>query len=130
MAKILVVDDHPHIARLIERELSREGHQVLSAADGEEALRLVARERPEVVILDIILPKLDGYEVLRVLKSDPETREIGVIMLTVLDQDGAVTHGLDLGADWYLPKPFVPGDIATLVRRFLQMTPVQGPKSP
>lgn len=124
MAKILVVDDHPHIARLIERELQREGHQILTAADGEEALRLVAQERPEIVVLDVILPKLDGYEVLRVLKGDPETRGIRVIMLTVLDQDGAVSHGLELGADWYVPKPFVPGDIATLVRRFLQITPV------
>ena len=73
-----------------------------------------------MIVLDVILPKIDGYEVLRVLKSDPETREIGVILLTVLDQDGAVSHGMELGADWYVPKPFVPGDIATLVRRFLQ----------
>jgi DNA-binding response OmpR family regulator len=119
-----VVDDHPHIARLIGRELEREGHVILAAADGEEALRLIARERPEVVVLDVILPKIDGYEVLRVLRNDPETRDTGVIMLTVLDQDGAVAHGLDLGADWYVPKPFVPGDIATLVRRFLQSSPV------
>jgi DNA-binding response OmpR family regulator len=124
VAKILVVDDHPHIARLIERELEREGHVILAAADGEEALRLIARERPDLVILDVILPKIDGYEVLRVLRNDPETRETGVIMLTVLDQDGAVAHGLNQGADWYVPKPFVPGDIATLVRRFLQGMPV------
>jgi DNA-binding response OmpR family regulator len=124
VAKILVVDDHPHIARLIERELAREGHQVVAAADGEEALRLIAREPPDVIVLDVILPKIDGFEVLRILKSDPETRRIGVIMLTVLDQDGAVSHGLELGADWYVPKPFVPGDIATLVRRFLQISPV------
>lgn len=120
MAKILVVDDHPHIARLIERELEREGHTLLTAADGEEALRVIARERPEVIVLDVILPKIDGFEVLRLLRSDPETRQTRVIMLTVLDHDGAVSHGLDMGADWYVPKPFVPGDIATLVRRFLQ----------
>lgn len=123
MAKILVVDDHPHIARLIERELEREGHTLLMAADGEEALRVIARERPEVIVLDVILPKIDGYEVLRVLRDDPETRQARVIMLTVLDHDGAVAHGLDMGADWYVSKPFVPGDIATLVRRFLQSSP-------
>jgi two-component system alkaline phosphatase synthesis response regulator PhoP len=120
VAKILVVDDHPDIARLIQRELENEGHTIVTASDGEEALRLVAREEPAVVVLDVILPKMDGFEVLRALRSDPATRGIRVIMLTVMDQDGAVSHGLELGADWYVAKPFVPGDIASLVRRFLQ----------
>lgn len=123
MATILVVDDHPHITRLLQRELEQDGHRIVTAADGEEVLRLASCERPDVVVLDVILPKVDGFEVLRRLKSDPELRATRVIMLTVMDQDASITRGLELGADWYVPKPFVPGDIATLVRRFLQTPP-------
>src|SRR5438445_10021696 len=120
MAKILVVDDHPHIVRLVRRELERESHEVITAEDGEEALTLIRREQPALVVLDVVMPRKNGFEVLRELKADPVTREIVVIMLTVKDRDAEFTHGLQLGADWYVPKPFVPGDIAALVRRFLE----------
>jgi DNA-binding response OmpR family regulator len=119
MAKILVVDDHPPIVRLLQRELERDGHEVISAGDGEEALRKVVAESPAVVILDVILPRMDGFEVLRAIRSEPALAGVGIIMLTVLDQDGSIAHGLEQGADFYISKPFVPGDIATLVRRFL-----------
>jgi DNA-binding response OmpR family regulator len=119
MAKILVVDDHPQIVRLLQRELERDGHEVIAAADGEEALRKVVTEHPALVVLDVILPKMDGFEVLRAIRSDATCGKIGVIMLTVLDQDGSIAHGIEEGADFYVTKPFVPGDIASLVRRFL-----------
>jgi CheY-like chemotaxis protein len=119
MATILVVDDHPHIVRLVRRELEGEGHSVTTATDGEEALQQVHQTRPALIVLDVAMPRKNGFEVLRELKSDPETREIPVILLTVNDQDTAVTHGLNLGADWYVPKPFAPGDLAALARRFL-----------
>src|SRR5207244_3460527 len=87
MAKILVVDDHPHIVRLVQRELERDGHQVVTAADGEEALERVQQEQPALVILDVVMPRMNGFEVLRALKSDPATEPIAVIMLTVKNQD-------------------------------------------
>ena len=119
MAKILVVDDHPHIVRLVRKELEREAHEVITAEDGDEALRLAREEKPAVVVLDVVMPRRNGFEVLRELKADPATRDIFVIILTVKDKESEFTHGLNLGADWYLPKPFVPGDIASLVQRFL-----------
>ncbi len=119
MAMILVVDDHPRIVRLVQRELEKEGHVVTTAADGEEALQQVQQARPALIVLDVAMPRKNGFEVLRELKSDPETREIPVIMLTVNVEDTAVAHGLNLGADWYVAKPFTPGDLAALVRRFL-----------
>jgi two-component system, OmpR family, alkaline phosphatase synthesis response regulator PhoP len=119
MTKILVVDDHPHIVRLVQRELESESHEIITAVDGEEALEKIRAERPALVVLDVMLPKKSGLEVLRAVRRDPATRETTIIMLTVKDQDADVTRGLRLGADWYLTKPFRPGDIATLARRFL-----------
>ena len=122
MAKILVADDHPAIVRLLQRELEQEGHEVLVAMDGEAAIRIVREERPALVVLDVILPGKDGFEVLKAIRSDPATRDTGVIMLSVMAQDQSMAHGLHLGADWYLPKPFKPGEVATLARRFLDLS--------
>lgn len=119
MAKILVVDDQPHIVRLLQMELERDAHEVLTAADGEEALQKARQERPALVVLDVNMPRKDGFAVLRELKADPATSGIAVILLTVRDQDEDISRGLQVGADWYVPKPFVPGDIAALARRFV-----------
>jgi DNA-binding response OmpR family regulator len=123
MAKILVVDDHPQIVRLLQRVLQTDAHQVITAADGEEALQKVRQEWPALVILDVTMPKKNGYEVLRELKSDPSTQQIPVIMLSGKDQEIEMNYGLQLGADWYVPKPFRPGDILSLTRRFLETAP-------
>jgi DNA-binding response OmpR family regulator len=119
VAKVLVVDDHPQIVRLLQRVLETERHEVITAADGEEALQKVRDERPAMVVLDVMMPRKNGFEVLHELKSDPATQEIIVIMLTGQDHDMEMKHGLQLGADWYVPKPFNPSDIITLARRFL-----------
>jgi DNA-binding response OmpR family regulator len=119
MAKILIVDDHPHILRLLQRELATEQHAVATAATGEEALHKARSEAPDVMVLDVMMPGMSGLEVLRALKSDPATRAIVVILLSALNEPGEMTYGLQLGADWFLNKPFAPGDISTLVRRFL-----------
>jgi two-component system, OmpR family, alkaline phosphatase synthesis response regulator PhoP len=123
VAKILVVDDHPHIVRLLERELEAGGHEVMTAFTGEEALRKVREEPPALVVLDVMLPGKHGLQVLRELKADPATQEIVVVLLTARDHPSEVTQGLQLGADWYVAKPFRPGDIATLARRFLAGRP-------
>jgi DNA-binding response OmpR family regulator len=123
MAKILVVDDHPQIVRLLQRVLQTDAHEVITASDGEEALQKVYQEWPALIILDVTMPKKNGYEVLRELKSDPATQQIPVIMLSGKDQESEMSYGLQLGADWYVPKPFRPGDILSLTRRFLEAAP-------
>jgi two-component system alkaline phosphatase synthesis response regulator PhoP/two-component system response regulator VicR len=119
MGKILVVDDQPHIVRLLQLELERAHHTVVTATDGEEALDRFRAETPDIVILDVVMPKKDGFAVLREIKSDPRGRQTPVIMLTIKDHDADVTRGLEMGADWYLPKPFNAGDVTSLVQRFL-----------
>jgi DNA-binding response OmpR family regulator len=119
MARILVVDDHPHIVRLLQRELEADGHEVVPALTGEAALLEMTRERPALVVLDVMLPGQDGFQVLRSMRSDPATRAVPVIILSARSAAGDMTHGLELGADWYATKPFRAGDIALLVRRFL-----------
>src|SRR5438876_341641 len=123
MAVILVVDDHPHILRLLQRELEGESHEVITTATGEEALRKIHEELPALVVLDVMLPGKDGLSVLRELRADPATQAMVVILLTARDEPGDVARGLQRGADWYVAKPFRPGDIATLVRRFLDPCP-------
>lgn len=120
MARILIVDDHPSIVTLLQRELASGRHTVLTAASGEEGLRKVREEEPDLLILDVMLPGMTGLEVLRRIKADPATCETVVILLSALDEPGEMTYGLQLGADWYLTKPFAPGDVETVVRRFLQ----------
>jgi CheY-like chemotaxis protein len=119
MARILVVDDHPHIVYLLQRELEAETHTVRSAATGEEALQEIRQEAPDLVVLDIMLPGKTGFEVLKAMKADPVSRSIPVILLTAMDHPSDISHGLQLGADWYLTKPFRPGDVASVARRFL-----------
>lgn len=119
---VLVVDDEPHVVRLVQINLAQLGFQVRSAGDGEEALAMVAREKPDLVILDVMMPKLDGFETLSRLRADPETAEIPVIMLTARAQDEDTFEGYGRGARWYLTKPFTPGDLRATVRRVLGIT--------
>lgn len=118
--KILAVDDEKSIIRLIEVNLRREGYDVVSAGDGKEALEKVAREQPDLVVLDVMMPYLDGFEVLNTMKKDPDTRDIPVIMLTARAQDADVFNGYRSGADCYLTKPFNPRELNTFVRRIFE----------
>src|SRR5205807_7659858 len=115
-----VVDEHPHIVRLLKREFKAAGHSVITAGTCEAALRKIREEPPELVVLDVTLPGKDGLTVLQELRADPVTQGMAVILLTARDQPGEVTDGLQWGADWYMTKPFCPGDIASVVRRFLE----------
>ena len=119
MKKVLAVDDQPQIVRLIQVNLKKADFEVVTAFDGEEALVKIQEERPDLVILDVIMPKRDGFEVLREIKRNPETRHIPVIMLTVKAQDSDIFEGLKEGAELYLPKPFHANELITLVRRVL-----------
>jgi DNA-binding response OmpR family regulator len=108
MAYILVVDDEPDIVKLVTRLLEARGHRVGVARDGEEALESATRERPDVIVLDLNLPRVDGFEVCRRLKSGEATRSVPIVMMTAaFPSVEQATRGIGLGADEYVVKPFV-----------------------
>ncbi|MCL6629965.1 MAG: response regulator, partial [Armatimonadetes bacterium] len=109
--KILAVDDEKHIVRLVQVNLERQGYEVITASDGKEALQKVEEERPDLVVLDVMMPYMDGFEVLQNLRRNPSTRDIPVIMLTAKAQDADVFRGWQSGVDCYLTKPFNPMEL-------------------
>jgi two-component system alkaline phosphatase synthesis response regulator PhoP/two-component system response regulator VicR len=115
--KILAVDDEKHIVRLIQVNLERQGYEVSTAYDGLEALRAVEENRPDLIVLDVMMPQLDGFETLKRLKANPSTSEIPVIMLTAKSQDADVFRGWQSGVDCYLTKPFNPMELLAFVKR-------------
>ncbi len=115
--KVLVVDDDDNVVRLISLYLKQEGYSVFEAADGKEALRLHRRHRPDLVVLDIMLPKMDGWEVCRRLREQHSTP---IIMLTARDDDSDKVLGLELGADDYVTKPFNPRELVARVKAVLR----------
>jgi DNA-binding response OmpR family regulator len=116
---ILTVDDEVNIRRLVEINLQHAGYRVSCAADGQEALEKIAADRPDLVLLDVIMPRLDGFEVLRRLKSDSATVEIPVVMLTVKAMNADVFEGWQGGVHYYLTKPFSPQELLLVVKRAL-----------
>lgn len=119
--RILVCDDEPDITALVAYHLAKAGYRVSTAASGTEALKAAREERPDVVVLDLMLPGLGGYEVLKELRAREETRDVGVILLTARRDEPDRIKGLSLGADDYLTKPFSPQEltlrVAALLRR-------------
>ena len=126
MSRILLVDDERDILDLIRFHLEREGHEILTAEDGLEALRVSIAEQPDVIVLDLMLPKLDGLSLFKRLRTETRTAEIPVIMLTAKAQQSDRLSGLELGADDYLTKPFSPRElllrINALMRRVKRVT--------
>lgn len=104
MATILFVEDEPTLQKLVGRFLEKEGYEIISALDGETGLRLTDKMKPDLILLDLILPKKDGFEVLEELKKDEATKDIPVIILTNLEGSGDVEKALSLGATTYLVK--------------------------
>jgi two-component system alkaline phosphatase synthesis response regulator PhoP len=117
MLKVLVADDDPLILRLVDNTLSAQGYSVLLAADGREALDLARQERPQIVILDAMMPGCDGLSVLQSLKQRSAFRKTRVMMLTARTSEGHVLNALRLGADDYVTKPFTAVDLVARVRR-------------
>jgi DNA-binding response OmpR family regulator len=109
--KVLVADDEPHLLRLVKFRLEREGYQVLTAADGETALQVARDEHPDLCVLDVMMPKRSGFDVLRELRSDETCAGMKVIMLTARAQDRDVDVGFSLGADDYITKPVSPQEL-------------------
>ena len=110
-ARVLVADDEPHLLRLVKFRLEREGYEVLTATDGEAALKVAREERPDLCVLDVMMPKRSGFDVLRELRSDDGFAGMKVIMLTARAQDRDVDVGFSLGADDYITKPFSPQEL-------------------
>jgi DNA-binding response OmpR family regulator len=118
-ATILVVDDDRRVVELLTIALNAYGYRVLQAGDGEEALRLASRERPDLVLLDVRLPKRSGYEVCEVLRQDPDDPELPIIMVSAASETEARLQGLARGADDYVAKPFSPKELIARIRRLL-----------
>lgn len=118
--RILVVDDEPDITALVAYHLAKAGYRVSTASSGAEALRAASDERPDVVVLDLMLPGVSGYDVLTELRSREETRDTGVILLTARREEIDRIRGLSLGADDYLTKPFSPQELTLRVAAVLR----------
>lgn len=126
MAKtILAVDDERSIVRLVQVNLERHGYQVVTAFDGREAMEKIAANRPDLIVMDVMMPYMDGFSVLQELRRDPATRELPVIMLTAKAMDSDVFRGYQIGADCYLTKPFHPGELLNFVRRIFEAQDAQ-----
>lgn len=116
---VLVADDNDDILALVTLRLERAGFAMLQAHDGEEALRLAREHRPTLAILDVMMPRLDGYEVTRAIRGDEDLRDMPVLLLTARAQEGDVARGFGAGADDYIRKPFSPQELIARVRAVL-----------
>ncbi len=115
--KILIADDEPHIRELVRLYLSREGYELEFASDGQEALEKAVMLRPDLVVLDLMMPKLDGFEVTKGIRQDSD---VPILMLTVRREDAVKVAGFELGADDYLTKPFNPKELVARVKAILR----------
>ena len=118
--KILVVDDEPHIIRSLTFVLAREGYDVSSATDGEEAIKALKSLKPNLLLLDVMMPNKNGYEVCEDVRSNPDLSDIYIIMLTAKGQVGDKEKGLSVGANEFITKPFSPSQIVSRVNDILR----------
>jgi DNA-binding response OmpR family regulator len=118
VTKILVVDDEPKIRRIVEQSLRKDAYRVVHAADGMEALQKIESERPDLIVLDLMMPEMDGFEVCKVMRSRGDNTP--VIILTAKDELEDKAHGFNLGVDDYVTKPFSPSELALRVKAVLR----------
>src|SRR5262249_19858455 len=121
--KILVVDDEIYIVHILDFSLGMEGYDVITALDGEQAVEKARAEKPDLIVLDIMMPKLDGYETCKILKGEKETRDIPVILLSAKGRNVDQKVGFEVGADDYTPNPFTPPKLGE------RITPIPGQPS-
>jgi DNA-binding response OmpR family regulator len=119
MPRVLVVDDDPQVLKLLRVNFELEGFEVMSATNGEEALELVGRDTPDVVVCDVMMPGIDGLEVVRRLRAHPDTVSLPLVVVSAKAQRADVRAGLKLGADEYVTKPFDPAELIEIVQRLL-----------
>jgi len=119
MTKILIAEDEPDIRDLVAFTLRFAGHEVVTASNGEEAVLAAKKESPDLVILDVRMPRMTGYDACRLIKSDPELRAVPVIFLSAKGQETEIQDGMNAGAEEYLLKPFAPDQLTDRVRSIL-----------
>jgi two-component system alkaline phosphatase synthesis response regulator PhoP len=125
--RILVVDDEIYIVHILDFSLGMEGYEVITALDGEQALEKLRTEKPDLIVLDIMMPKLDGYEVCKSVKANPETAHIPVILLSAKGRNVDQKMGFDVGADDYITKPFSPRKLVERINQLLGQTVAEKP---
>jgi two-component system phosphate regulon response regulator PhoB len=130
MARILVIEDEPDIQQILDYNLREKGHKVFLAGKGEEGLRVAREKRPDLVLLDLMLPDIPGTEVCRTLKSDPATRHVQVVMLTAKGEEIDRVVGFELGADDYVVKPFSVRELLLRVQAILRRSQGEQEASP
>jgi DNA-binding response OmpR family regulator len=124
--RILIVDDEPNIVISLDYLMKREGYEVAVAEDGEAALEAVARSLPDLVILDVMLPRMNGFDVCRRLRADPRWKDLKILMLTARGRETEVAKGLGAGANAYVTKPFSTRDLVAQVKEMLAGGPEGG----
>ena len=118
--KILLVEDDQDLQEMYETKFTMEGYEVIKAENGADALNIVSATKPQIILLDIVMPEVDGFQVLKDLKADPATQNIPVILLTNLGQEGDIKRGMELGAVDYLIKAnFTPNEVVAKVKKVL-----------
>ncbi|MEI7467521.1 MAG: response regulator transcription factor [Chloroflexota bacterium] len=118
--RILIADDDAQIVRLVKSYLEKDGFAVLTAFDGEQALHILRAERPDLAVLDVMMPKRDGFALVKLVRSDPQLASTPIFMLTARVEDNDKLHGLNMGADDYLTKPFNPREVVARVKAILR----------
>jgi DNA-binding response OmpR family regulator len=119
MAKILIAEDEPDIRELVTFMLKFAGYEVVAASNGEDAVRTASRERPDLVLMDVRMPRMTGYDACRMMKANPDLRNVPVVFLSAKGQESEIQSGLEAGAEEYLLKPFSPADLTNRVRGIL-----------
>ena len=119
MAKILIAEDERDIRDLVAFTLRFAGHEVFAAANGEEAVELAPKVNPDLILMDVRMPRMTGYEACKVMKQNPELRDIPVVFLSAKGQESEIQQGLEAGAEAYLLKPFAPDQLTTRVKEIL-----------
>ena len=119
MARILIAEDERDIRELIAFTLKFAGHEVIATSNGEEALQAALSEKPDLVLLDVRMPRMSGYQACEKIKADPETRQIPVVFLSAKGQESEVKTGMDAGADEYILKPFSPDQLTARIKSIL-----------
>jgi DNA-binding response OmpR family regulator len=119
MAKILIAEDEPDIRELVAFMLRFAGYEVMAASNGEEAVQAATREHPDLVLMDVRMPKMTGYDACRIMKATPDLRDVPVVFLSAKGQESEIQSGLEAGAEEYLLKPFSPDELTNRVRLIL-----------
>jgi len=123
MAKILVADDEPDILKLVKYTLERHGYEIIPAENGKVAVEFAVQQLPDLIILDVMMPIMNGYDACSKIKEQPETKNIPVIMLSAKTQQTEISRGMQSGAEGYLRKPFTPKELLAQVMEILEKGP-------